>query len=201
MDFTKVKANFEKLGYTVSCFDTASEAAEYLDSAIDNTSVGIGGSLTIEQMGVYDKLVSHNHVFWHWRVPEGSSPAEVCREAACADVYLSSANGLSETGEIINIDGNGNRVAATIYGHRKVYFILGENKLAENFDMAMHRARNIAAPLNAQRLKKNTPCAAKADRCYNCQSPERICRALSVLWVMPSSAKYEVILIHENLGY
>ena len=201
MDFTNAKANLEKLGYTVSCFDTAKEAAEYLDSAIDKTSVGIGGSLTIEQMGLYDKLVAHNRVFWHWRVPEGSSPADVCKEAACAEVYLSSVNGLSETGEIINIDGNGNRVAAAIYGHRKVYFILGENKLAETFDKALHRARNIAAPLNAQRLKRNTPCAAKADRCYNCQSPERICRALSVLWTKPYSAEYEVVLIHENLGY
>ena len=201
MDFTKVKANLEKLGYTVSCFDTAREAAEYLDSAIDNTTVGIGGSLTIEQMGIYDKLASHNHVFWHWRVPEDSSTAEACQKAACADVYLSSANGLSETGEIINIDGNGNRVAATIYGHRKVYFILGENKLAEKFCYGNASCQKHCRTFKCQAFEEKTPCADKADRCHNCQSPERICRALSVLWVMPSSAKYEVILIHENLGY
>lgn len=201
MDFTNVKKNLEKLGYKVSCFDTSAAATEYLDSVINNASVGIGGSLTIEQMKLYDKLVSHNRVFWHWKVPEGSSPADVCKEAASTEIYLSSVNGLAETGEIINIDGNGNRVAATIYGHRKVYFIVGENKLAENFEKAVHRARNIAAPLNAQRLKRKTPCASKADRCYNCQSPERICRALSVFWNKPYAAEYEVVLIHENLGY
>ena len=201
MDFTKIKMNLEALGYVVSCFDTAKDAAAYLDSAIDGASVGIGGSLTIEQMGLYEKLSAHNHVLWHWRVPEGSTAAEVCKEAASADIYLSSVNGIAETGEIINIDGNGNRVASTIYGHRKVYLIAGENKLAEDFPAALHRARNIAAPLNAQRLKRKTPCAAKADHCYDCKSPERICRALSVLWTKPYSAEYEVVLIHEALGY
>ena len=201
MDFTKAKNHLEKLGYSVSCFDTAQEASDYLNLSINETTVGIGGSLTIEQMGLYERLMSHNQVFWHWKVPMGSTIASVSKKAASADIYLSSVNGLAETGEIINIDGNGNRVASTIYGHRKVYFIVGENKLAENFDKALHRARNIAAPLNAQRLKKKTPCAVRADRCYNCQSPERICRALSVLWVKPYSAEYEVVLIHENLGY
>ena len=201
MDFTKIKKNLENLDYKVACFDTAKEAAEYLNVAIDNTTVGIGGSLTVEQLGLYEKLCNHNRVFWHWRIPDGGSAAEICKNAAVADVYLSSVNGISETGEIINIDGNGNRVASTIYGHKKIYLIVGENKLAPNYEQALYRARNIAAPLNAKRLKRKTPCAVKGDKCYDCKSPERICRALSVLWRKPYSADYEIVLIHENLGY
>ena len=75
------------------------------------------------------------------------------------------------------------------------------NKIAPSLDEAIYRARNIAAPLNAKRLNKKTPCALKADRCYDCNSPERICRALSVLWEKPSGAEYEIILVNEELGY
>ena len=79
-------------------------------------------------------------------------------EATSAEVYISSLNGVSENGELINIDGGGNRVASTLYGHKKVYFIIGENKIAPDYDAALWRARNIAAPLNAKRLEKRTPC-------------------------------------------
>ena len=118
-----------------------------------------------------------------------------------AMLYITSVNGLAETGEIINIDGAGNRVAETIFGHKKVYFVIGKNKLAEDYDKALWRARNIAGPKNAQRLNRKTPCAAKADRCYNCSSPDRICKVLSVFWGAPMGADCEVVLIKEDLGY
>ncbi len=114
---------------------------------------------------------------------------------------MSSINGLAETGEIINIDGNCNRVAAILYGHEKVYLVAGQNKLAKDYDAALWRARNIAAPLNTKRLNRKTPCAVKGDKCYDCRSPERICATLSVLWTKPSSCDYEIILIEENLGF
>jgi hypothetical protein len=82
-----------------------------------------------------------------------------------------------------------------------VYFVIGENKIAKDYDSALYRARNIAAPLNARRLGVKTPCAVKADRCYNCNSPERICRGLSALWCKPMTGEFEVILVHEDLGY
>ena len=117
------------------------------------------------------------------------------------EVYLSSVNGLAETGELINIDGAGNRVASTLFGHEEVYFIVGANKIAPDYDAALWRARNIAAPKNAQRLKRKTPCAVKADRCYDCSSPERICRGLAVLWARPNATEeMEVVLIGEALG-
>ena len=116
-------------------------------------------------------------------------------------LYLSSVNGLAETGEIINIDGTGNRVASGLYGHKKVYFIVGRNKLAPDYDAALWRARNIAGPKNAQRLQKKTPCAVKGDKCYDCKSPERICSALVVYWRKPSSMDFEVVLVDEDLGF
>lgn len=117
-----------------------------------------------------------------------------------AQIYITSANGLAETGEIINIDGSGNRVAATLYSKEKVYFVIGRNKLAPNFDEALWRARNIASPKNAQRMGLKTPCAVKGDRCYNCTSPDRICRGLVVLWEPTFGAPTEVLLVDEDLG-
>lgn len=201
MDLTNVKTNLEKRGYTVSCFDTAAQAAAYLNEQIDGKTVGFGGSVTLGQMGLYESLGAHNHVIWHWRVPEGRTVNSLRDEAIGAEIYLSSVNGLAETGEIVNIDGTGNRVAAIFYGHRKVYLVAGVNKLAPDYEAALWRARNVAAPRNAHRLGSKTPCAAKGDRCYNCASPDRICCGLSVLWEKPRAGEFEVILINEELGY
>lgn len=200
-DFELIQKNLTELGYRVSCFETVGEAVQYMDAQIDNQTVGFGGSMTLEQMGLYETLSKHNKVFWHQRIPEGKTSKQMRVEANGASVYISSVNGLAETGEIINIDGNCNRVASIFYGHEKVYLVAGENKIAKDYDSALFRARNIAAPLNAKRLGAKTPCVLKADRCYNCKSPERICRGLSVLWEKPMTGDFEVILIHENLGY
>ena len=194
-DFSKVKASLEERGFAVSCFATAEEAMDYLDGKLDGKSIGIGGSMTIRDMGLDQRLETHNQVIWHWK--DGTT-----QEAAGAQVYLTSVNGLAETGEIINIDGTGNRVASTIFGHEEVYFIVGRNKLAPDYDGALWRARNIASPKNAQRLGKKTPCAVKGDKCYDCKSPQRICRALIVLWEAPTGiGRSEVVLIDQELGF
>lgn len=193
-DFQKLANTLRSLGYTVQCFDTAAQATDYLDGQIDGKTVGMGGSVTLQELGLYPRLAAHNQVAWHW---EGGT----LDQAATAQVYISSVNALAETGEVINIDGNGNRVASTIYGHEKVYLVVGINKIAPNYDRALWRARNVAAPKNAQRLNKSTPCAAKGDRCYNCSSPERICRALTVFWCKPTSMDVEIVLVAEALGF
>ena len=199
--FTKVAENLKDLGYQVSIFDTKEQAADYLCGQIQNTTVGFGGSMTLREMGLYDRLAETNTVHWHWQ-PQGDTTVPQTRMLARdTQVYLSSVNGLAETGEIINIDGSGNRVAETIFGHKKVYFVVGKNKLAEDYDKALWRARNIAAPKNAFRLKTKTPCAEMGDQCYDCKSPARICRALSVLWCAPTGSQYEVVLVKEDLGY
>ncbi len=201
MDFYTIEKNLKALGYIVSCFDTAEDAVSYLDTEIDKRSIGFGGSVTLEQMNLYETLNKHNEVFWHQRIPDGKTSKEVRVQANAADIYLSSVNGIAETGEVINIDGTCNRVASIFYGHEKVYLIAGENKIEKDYDRALHRARNIAGPLNAMRLGVKTPCAIKGDRCYNCKSSERICRGLSVLWSKPMTGEIEIILIHEKLGY
>ena len=131
--FDTVKKNLEDRGYAVEVFASGAEAAAYLDGAVDGKSVGFGGSLTLDQLGLYDALGKHNTVVWHWKQDAG--PAR--REGMFTDVYLSSANGLAETGEIVNIDGNGNRVAATLFGHEKVYLVIGRNKLAPTYEEAL----------------------------------------------------------------
>ncbi len=200
-DFDLLKKNLISLGYTVSCFETAAEAAGYLNAQIHNQTVGFAGSMTLEKMGLYELLGTHNRVYWHHRIPEGKTSKDVRLEANAASTYITSVNGIAESGEIVNIDANCNRVASIFYGHEKVYFVIGENKIEKDYDSALYRARNIAAPLNAKRLGVNTPCAINADRCYDCKSPERICRGLSVLWSKPMTGEFEVVLVHEDLGY
>lgn len=201
MDFTQVTKNLEGLGYTVSCFESGEAAAEYLTAQLVGKKVAFGGSVTVEQLGLYERLSARNEVIWHHRIPEGKTSKDMRLAARSADVYISSVNGLAESGEIINIDATGNRVAAICYGHEKVYLLVGKNKLAKDYDAALWRARNVASPKNAKRLGMKTPCAVNADKCYNCASPDRICRALSVLWEKPMRSDVEILLIGEDLGY
>ena len=201
MDFEKVKASLEARGFAVTVCPDGKAASDYLNAQIDGTCVGFGGSVTLKELDLYRSLSEHNTVLSHWNLPEGKSGADVLREAASTDVFLTSVNGLAETGEIINIDGTGNRVAGTLYGHKKVYFVVGRNKIAPTYDEALWRARNIAAPKNAQRLARKTPCAEKGEKCYDCKSPERICRGLVVLWEKVTSCDMEVVLVDEELGY
>ena len=196
MDFSGIKANLEKKGYQVSCFATKEEAAAYLNGAIDGVTVASGGSMTVKALGLADMLRTHNDFKWHW---EGDDRMAVLS----TDVYLSSVNGMAKTGEIVNIDGMGNRIASTVFGHKKLYFIVGKNKIADDLDGAIWRARNIASPLNAKRFNVKTPCVAYGGgKCFDCKSPERICKALMVFWERPNGIPdTEVVLIDEDLGY
>ena len=193
--FTKVKNNLEQRGFDVTCFATREEAAAYLTKKLAGKTVGHGGSVTLQELGLLDKLKECATLYSH-------TAGATFAQAAEAPVYLSSVNGLAETGELINIDGTGNRVASTVFGHEEVYFVVGRNKLAPDYEGALWRARNIASPKNAHRLHKNTPCAVKGDKCYDCSSPERICRALVVLWEKPTGVgRCEVVLVDQDLGY
>ena len=194
-------ANLQKRGYKVSSFETKEEAADYLNGIIDQTSVGMASSVTLDGLGIYERLKEHNEVWWHWQIPEGMTDREVRYKERGTEVYLSSLNGAAESGELINIDNTGNRVAEICYGHQRVYLVIGKNKLAETFEKALERARNVAAPCNVKRMNRSgTPCAY-SDHCFDCQSPERICRILMVFWEAPRGAEYEVIYVNEELGY
>ena len=185
-------------GFEPVWFDTAAEAADYLEKEYAGRSVAFGGSKTLEALGLYERLNKTGTVVWHWRQDRD----EALLAAQKAEVYLTSANAVAETGEIVNIDGAGNRVASTLFGKKEVCFVIGKNKLCPDYNEAVWRARNVAAPLNARRFGKNTPCVKGELRCYDCRSPERICRALVTLWgKMLDCERVEVVLIGEDLGY
>lgn len=200
MAFEILKKVLESNGFAVSVFATGEEAAAYLNREIDGVTVGMGGSMTLTELGLKESLGAHNVLFSHGWTP--CDVQETMDLAARADVYVLSANGIAEeTGEILNIDGTGNRVSSSLFGHKKVYFVAGKNKVSPNFHQALWRVRNVVAPKNAQRLCRNTPCAAKADRCYDCSSPDRICKALVVFYQKVRSMDMEVVLIDQELGY
>ena len=197
-DFEKARKNLENRGFRAHVFATGAEAADYLAQTLHNTCIGIGGSVTIEEIGVYDRLSADNDVIWRWKKPTPDSR----ERGAAAETFLCSANGVSETGEIVNIDGYGNRVAPTIYGPQRVFLVVGKNKIAPDLNGAIDRARNIAAPLNARRLNRHTPCAVGEPRCHDCRSPEKICGVMTVFFMPPTSIKeFHVLLVNEDLGY
>jgi len=201
MDLQRVMDTFRSKGYEVSYFPTGEEAAAYLDAEIDDRLVGFGDSETLNALGLYRRLSAHNRVWDPQHRPQGMTFNQVAKKCLTTDIFFTSVNAAAETGELVNIDSTGNRVAGSLFGHDKVYFVFGINKLAPTVEDAVWRARNVAAPPNCARHGYNTPCAVKGDRCYDCDSPERICRNLSVFLEKPAGADYEVILVNETLGY
>lgn len=198
VNWERLTKQLEGHGFTVVRFATAAEAAVYINKELTGRTIGMGGSMTLREMGLFESLSAHNTVYWHWS-DQGSAARE---KAAEAEVYITSVNGLSETGELVNIDGTGNRLAATLYGHREVWFVVGVNKIAPDLEAAIRRARNIAGPKNAQRLGCKTPCAVKGDKCYDCDSPERICNAILTLPRKPGGiGTARIVLVEEELGY
>ena len=197
-DLEKTRKNLENRGFRAHVFATGAEAADYLAQTLHNTCIGIGGSVTIDEIGVYDRLSADNDVIWRWKKPTPDSR----ERGAAAETFLCSANGVSETGEIVNIDGYGNRVAPTIYGPQRVFLVVGKNKIAPDLNGAIDRARNIAAPLNARRLKRHTPCSVGELRCHDCRSREKVCGVMTVFFMPPTSIKeFHVLLVNEDLGY
>ena len=130
MNLENLQKNVEARGFSYRYFDTAAQATDYLAGSISGKTVGIGGSMTLLDMGIYERLQENNDVAWHWKTPG----PETLAKAAAAQVYLTSVNGIAETGEIINIDGTGNRVAATLYDREKVYLVAGVNKVAPTYE-------------------------------------------------------------------
>lgn len=200
MDYNEIRTELEKKGYQVTCFATAGEAADYLNREIDGVSVGFGGSVTAEELGLWESLGTHNQVISHWHPDEGSTADDMRVRAMTAEVYICSSNALSRTGEMVNIDGSGNRIASMLFGHKKVYYVIGKNKLTDSLEEAVDRARNVAAPKNAVRLKRKTPCAATG-KCQDCKSPDRMCRGMLIMWEKMTSCQAEIVLIDEELGY
>ncbi|MBZ3935873.1 lactate utilization protein [Methanimicrococcus blatticola] len=197
MEYSQIRQNFERHGFTTQLFSSKEEVCTYLADILQNQTIGFGGSETLTEMGLFEILQQKNAVIWHNKTPG----VRVRKLANCADIYITSANAVTETGGIVNIDGTGNRVAMTAFGPETCYYIVGKNKITANISDAYHRCKNVAAPLNAKRVCAKTPCAAKGDKCYDCNSPDRICRIISVIERAPLGMKCEIIFVDEELGF
>ena len=172
------------------------------DIVSEGSKVAVGGSETLSELGILEHLRSGRYDFLD-RYKEGLTREEVTnifKQSFLADAYLSSCNAITENGELYNVDGNGNRVAAMLYGPDKVIVICGINKIVKDVDEAIKRNREISAPMNAKRLNKKTPCT-KVGYCMNCNSPERICNEYTLIKKQRSSERMYVIFLNENLGY
>lgn len=164
----------------------------------EGASVTMGGCMSAREIGLVDALKSGNYNFIDRDNMEDKRAAMLA--AYDADVYLASANGMSNDGVIVNIDGNSNRVSAIAQGPKKVVFIVGMNKVCADTDSALKRARNVAAPINAQRFGLNTPCS-KTGACMDCKSPDTICCQFLITRFSRHKDRIHVILVDENLGF
>ena len=201
----KILDELNKKEYEACFFETAEEARRFIiDQIKEGELVGTGGSVTLrEDLGLVEALREKgNTVVDHWE-DEGSyeKRIELKRKHREVDVFLSSANAITEEGIIVNLDGGGNRVASTCSGPKRVILVAGLNKLVKTTDDAISRTRNKAAPINAVRKSLKTPCA-ETGVCIDCDSPGRICAALLILLKKPMDIDtFTVILVNEEMGY
>lgn len=196
----------ERNGFDVIFYPTAEEAlAGVLEMVPDGATVGIGGSVTLREMGLVDALEKRDVTLAdHWKAGnEGASPEEVMeirRTHINSDVFITGTNAVTETGELVNIDGTGQRVAAMIFGPKKVIVVAGVNKITGDLEEGLWRASNIAAPMNARRLHPKTPCAETGE-CDDCLAPGRICNVTTIIHRRPRRTPLTVVLVGEKLGY
>ncbi len=164
----------------------------------EGSTVTMGGGMSVHEIGLVKALKEGNYEFIDRDEMEDKRAAMLA--AYDADVFLASANALTTDGVLVNIDGNANRVSAIAQGPKKVVFIVGLNKLCGDVDSAMKRARNVAAPVNAQRFNLSTPCA-KTGACADCKSPDTICCQFLITRYSKHKDRIHVILVNEHLGF
>lgn len=184
-------------------FQSGKEVITYLDLHIeDHAVVGVGDSMTLETLGVYDYLRGRNLTYLDKY--DASLSKEDKRELYLknftVDYFLSSVNAISAEGKIYNMDGNGSRVAPIIYGPKKVLLVCGINKIVRNEEEAIQRIRKIAAPLDVKRLNKRTPCAVTGV-CMDCKSPQKICNYFTAIQGQLDESRIKVLFVKEELGY
>ena len=184
----KAVEGLKKRGFDALYVKTAADAlAVVMKEAEAAGSVGWGGSETIKQIGARDALIE--------------SGKEIRDHQMEADLFLLSANAITTDGRIVNIDGRGNRVAASICGPKRVVYVIGRNKVVDGgIDAAIARIKKYACPPNCRRLGKNTPCAATGV-CADCDSPDRICKVTAIFDRKPTGISALAIVVGEDLGY
>lgn len=169
-----------------------------LEQIPEGSTIAMGGAMSAHEIGLVDKLRNGPY---HFIDRDAMADKRAAMLAAYdADVFLSSANAITEDGILVNIDGNSNRVSAIAQGPRKVLFIIGMNKVCDDVDGAMKRARSVAAPTNAQRFGLSTPCA-KTGSCMDCKSPDTICCQFLITRFSRHPGRIHVILVNDSLGF
>ncbi|MDV0447015.1 hypothetical protein MsAg5_08830 [Methanosarcinaceae archaeon Ag5] len=198
-DLNILKKQFNRRGFNSTVCNNRHEAVDYILETFpvnDEMIIGMGNSLTLDALGIKDILIERaSAVYQH---APGSSEVE-SKKALLADLYLTSANAVSYDGQIVNIDGTGNRTAATCYGPTQVIYVVGKNKIAESLEDAVWRARNVAAVQNAKRYNRKTPCVVTG-KCEDCLSPECICGVMTIHRKQPHGNKITIVLVNEELG-
>ena len=195
--------SLQKHGFGAHFFPDREQAARYVIEQAQNCStVGIAGTHTVRALGVVPLLEEAGKTLYdHWKLSVGTPEELECRRNQMqADLFLSSANAITMTGEIVNRDGCGNRINAMTFGPGKVIIVAGKNKVVPDLDAALARIEEIAAPVRAMSLNRKTPCT-KTGICMDCDSPERICRVTSIIHRKPMFTEISVVLIDEELGY
>ena len=195
-----LQKNLEKKGFRATYCETRTEAGQILLSEIqDGETVGIGGSMTIKELDLLDALGRKNcAVHWHW-LP-GANNKETRKLAADANIYLCSTNAVTQNGELVNIDGFGNRAAAMFFGPGQCIIVMGRNKMVADYDAAIKRIKENPCPKNAARMNLDTPCA-KTGRCNDCASTHRICNVTTIISHPPGGRDVHIILVNEEMGY
>lgn len=181
--------------------DKQSVLCELLDLIGTEDTVGMGGSFTLNEVGILPKLEERgNTVYSHAKAENPKQAQQLRKQQLTSDVFLTSTNALTLDGQLVNVDGTGNRVAAMIFGPGKVIVVCGINKVVADVDAAKERIANYAAPINAIRLNRATPCTVTGV-CQDCKSKERICNVTTIIHRPPSNTQIHVLLVGESLGY
>ena len=175
--------------------------AKALELIPEGSSISWGGTMSAQEIGLTDALHKGNYdVYDREQVETREEKEKIAHQALNCDFFIGSTNALSEDGVLVNVDGNANRVAAFAYGPKNVLLIVGMNKVVKTEADAMSRARNEAAPINAQRFGVNTPCV-KNGSCFNCKSPQCICCQILITRFSKVPKRTKIILVDENLGF
>ena len=201
---TMCKAKLELHQFKVSVVENKEECIELHEECISPAeTVAVGGSMTLFEAGIIDYLEHKTDIHYLDRY-HTEDAVEIYHQSLLSDVYITSSNAVTLDGKLYNVDGTGNRVAASLFGSQEVFFVLGINKITPDLASAIYRARNVAAPLNSKKNKKSSlnPCARLEEKCYDCGSPDRICNALTIYYKkMRNMQTMEVIIINESLGF
>ncbi len=177
--------------------DKEAALKQALELIEENSTISMGGCMSAHEIGLVQALQEGNYQYLDRSKME---PREGLLAAYDSDVFLSSANAMTSDGILVNIDGNSNRVSCIAQGPKKVIFIVGMNKVCDDLDSAIKRARNVAAPINAQRFEVKTPCK-ETGKCFDCKSPDTICCQFLITRYSRHTGRIHVILVNDNLGF